>query len=285
MSRRVPSRLMPRTKLPVRTRANSDKHDLYERSVQCSEAELEFVDDTYKKIRGKRASSLREDFCGTAATACEWVRLRKTNTAVGVDLDGPTLASGTKRHIAKLTDEQKKRITLQQRNVLHPTGPGVGVDTVLAMNFSYWIFMSRESILAYFKAVHKSLAKDGVFFCDHYGGSDSYLEIKERRRIGGTRRGFTYVWDQNSYNPLTGIKTNYIHFEFKKGPAWKKAFTYTWRLWSLVEIRELLADAGFKNITVYWEGDDGHGSGDGVFKKTVRGEACRCYIAYISAEK
>ncbi|MGH7243717.1 MAG: class I SAM-dependent methyltransferase [Phycisphaerales bacterium] len=276
---------MPRTKLPVRTRANSDKHDLYELAVQCTEAEIEFVDNTYAKIRGRRAKRLREDFCGTAATTCEWIRLRNTNVGVGVDLDGPTLANGKKRHVAKLSDEQKTRITLQQRNVLSPTGPGVGVDMVLAMNFSYWIFDTREVLGSYFKAVHRSLAKDGILFLDHYGGSDSYLEIKERRRIGGTRRGFTYIWDQASYNPITNKKTNYIHFEFKKGPAWKKAFEYTWRLWSLVEIRELLEEAGFKNVTVYWEGDDGHGGGDGIFKKTTRGEACRCYIAYISAER
>lgn len=276
---------MPRTKLPIRTRANSDKHDLYELSVQCPEAEIEFVDTTFRKIRGRRATSFREDFCGTAASACEWVRLRDANTAVGVDLDGPTLANGVKRHISKLNDDQKKRITLQQRNVLHPTGPGVGVDVVVAMNFSYWIFKTRELMLSYFKAVRKSLVADGVLFMDHYGGADSYLEIKERRRIGGVRRGFTYIWDQAYYNPITNEKTNHIHFEFKKGPAWKKAFTYTWRLWSLIEIRELLTEAGFKNVTVYWEGDDGRGGGDGIFKKTVRGEACRCYIAYISAEK
>ncbi len=276
---------MPRTRLPILTRANSDKHDLYERAVQCSEAEIEFVDTTYKKIRGKPATHLREDFCGTAATACEWVRLRKTNRAVGVDLHGPTLANGRKRHVSKLTAEQQKRLTLQQRNVLNPAGPGLGVDAVLAMNFSYWIFKTREALLDYFKTVHRSLGPKGVFFLDHYGGADSYLEIKERRRIGGPRRGFTYVWDQASYNPVTGEKTNYIHFEFKKGPAWKRAFTYNWRLWSLVELRELLNEAGFRNVTVFWEGDDGKGGGNGIFRKTTRGEACRCYICYLSAEK
>lgn len=274
---------MPRTKKPILTRANADKHDLYERAVQCSEAEIEFVDKTYRKIRGKRAVVVREDFCGTAATACEWVKMRKENRAVGIDLDGPTLANGKKRHGSKLTDEQRARLTLMQRNVLEPTGAAVGADVVLAMNFSYWIFRTRQELGAYFRSVWKSLAEDGVFFLDHYGGGDSYLEIKERRRIGGPRRGFTYVWDQSHYNPLTGEKINHIHFEFHKGPAWKRAFTYHWRLWSLVEVRELLREAGFRDVKVYWEGDDGKGSGDGIFRETTRGEACRCYIAYIAA--
>lgn len=274
---------MPRTKKPILTRANSDKHDLYERAVQCSEAEIEFVDKTYKKIRGKRAVLLREDFCGTAATACEWVKLRKENRAVGIDLDGPTLANGKKRHVSKLAAEQQDRLVLMQRNVLNPAGAAVGADAVLAMNFSYWIFRTRQELGDYFRSVWKSLAKDGVFFLDHYGGGDSYLEIKERRRIGGPRQGFTYVWDQSHYNPLTAEKINHIHFEFHKGPAWKKAFTYHWRLWSLVEVRELLREAGFRDVKVYWEGDDGKGSGDGNFRETTRGEACRCYIAYIAA--
>lgn len=279
---------MPR--LPILTRANADKHDLYERAVQSPEAEIDFVDATYRKIKGKKAALLREDFCGTAASACEWVRRRKTNRAIGLDLDAPTLANGMQRHVATLTPEAQTRIELLKRNVLEPGAASVRAlggspQIVLAMNFSYWIFKTRDVLRGYFEAVHRSLAKDGVFFLDHYGGSDAYDEVKERRRIGGPRRGFTYVWDQASYNPITGEKTNHIHFEFRKGPPMMRAFTYHWRLWSLVEVQELLREAGFRNVSVYWEGDDENGGGNGIFRKTTKGEACRCYIAYISAER
>ena len=86
-------------------------------------------------------------------------------------------------------------------------------------------------------------------------------------------------------HPITGEKTNHIHFEFRKGPPMMRAFTYHWRLWSLVEVQELLREAGFRNVSVYWEGDDEKGGGNGIFRKTTKGEACRCYIAYISAER
>jgi hypothetical protein len=276
---------MARTRRPILTRANADKHDLYERAVQSPDAEIEFVDRTYRKLRGRSATLLREDFCGTAASACEWVRTRKSNRAVAVDLDRATLDNGVRRHVSRLTPEQQSRLTLLCRDVRKPSGAALGVDIVLAMNFSYWVFKTRDALRGYFQTVRKSLTSRGIFFLDHYGGSDSYLEITERRRIGGPRRGFVYVWDQARYNPLTAEKTNHIHFEFHRGPAWRRAFTYDWRLWSLVEVRELLAESGFRKVTVFWEGDDGKGSGNGIFRATERGEACRCYIAYICAEK
>ena len=51
----------------------ADKHVLYEDAVQCVEAEIDFVDDTFKKLRNRSARSLREDFCGTNNSSCEWV--------------------------------------------------------------------------------------------------------------------------------------------------------------------------------------------------------------------
>ena len=49
--------------------ARADRHQLYERSVQNVEAEIDFVDETYRSLRGRRARLLREDFCGTAGAA------------------------------------------------------------------------------------------------------------------------------------------------------------------------------------------------------------------------
>jgi len=45
---------------------SADHHALYEASVQCAETEIDFVDQTFRELRGWRARSLREDFCGTA---------------------------------------------------------------------------------------------------------------------------------------------------------------------------------------------------------------------------
>jgi hypothetical protein len=92
-----------------------------------------------------------------------------------------------------------------------------------------------------------------------------------------------YEWDQAEYNPITGDKVCHIHFEFKDGSRMERAFTYRWRLWTLPELREILGEAGFRTVTVYWEGNDGKGGGNGVFSPKKSGDADASFICYIVA--
>ena len=155
----------------------ADKHVLYEEAVQCTEAEIDFVDETFEAVRGRKAALIREDFCGTANSSCEWVRRRSSNRAIGVDLDADVQAWGKKTHIKKLDKDQKERIELILADVLEvETEP---VDAVLAMNFSYWIFKQRATLKRYFQRIHDVLADDGVFFLDCFGGYESFKEMKE----------------------------------------------------------------------------------------------------------
>ena len=278
-------------KKPPLTAVTADKHELYEAAVQNVEAEIDFVDATFRKIRGRKAETLREDFCGTANTSCEWVRRRRSNRAVGLDIDGPTLDWGLRNKVAELKPEQRERVRLLQRDVLDP-GDAVGVDCVLAMNFSYWLFHERASLLRYFRSVRESLGNDGIFFQDFYGGSDAMKETEERRKCKLPGKGaYTYVWDQHEYDPISGRVDCRIHFEFKDGTKKRNAFKYDWRLWTLPELRELLAEAGFGSTTIYWEGDelddDGEptGEGNGVFKPAKRGHADDAFICYIVSER
>ncbi|MEM9660831.1 MAG: class I SAM-dependent methyltransferase [Planctomycetota bacterium] len=172
------------------TAATADRHELYQLSVQNVESEIDFVDATYSALRGRPASRLREDFAGTANSACEWVRRRETNSAVAVDLDEPTLEWGRTHNLSKLDDTQRDRIHLACADVREPGPQGQNADIVLAMNFSYWIFESRETLRAYFASVRESLDEQGVFFLDFYGGSEAMTETKENRKIN---RHLTYV--------------------------------------------------------------------------------------------
>ena len=115
----------------------SDWRMLYGDAVQCVEAEIDFIDDTYRQLRRRKAKWLREDFCGTANTSCEWVRRRRTNHGIGVDLDADVQQWGYEHHIAELTAKARKRIKLINANVMDVSC--APVDIVLAMNFSYWI--------------------------------------------------------------------------------------------------------------------------------------------------
>ena len=88
----------------------ADKHELYEASVQNVEEECEFVSGRYQEIRGRPALSFREDFCGTASAACEWVRQSDKHTAIGVDIDSEVLAWGERHRLSKLTAEQRQHL-------------------------------------------------------------------------------------------------------------------------------------------------------------------------------
>ena len=155
------------------------------------------------------------------------------------------------------------------------------VDIVGAFNFSYWIFKTRTEMRDYFSRVRESLHEDGVFFLDAYGGSEAYETMKEKTKC----EGFTYVWHQAKYEPVTGRTVCHISFRFPDGSRIKKAFSYDWRLWSLPELRELLEEAGFASVRVYWEGEDEDGEGNGEFYEEATGEADPAWIAYLVAEK
>ncbi len=265
--------------------SNANIHELYQLSVQNVEAEIDFVDETFTQIRGRDAVTLREDFCGTGNTSAEWVRRRDTNTAIGLDLDQPTLDYGHENHVKNLDSSAQSRIQLLNRNVLNP-GDADGSDCVLAMNFSYWLFKTRDQLREYFVAVRESLGPDGVFFLDHYGGSEAMSETKEAKKIDdGPGRKFTYIWEQKQFNPITGDMECRIHFKFPDKTKIKDAFSYSWRLWSMPEIRELLTEAGFANVVVYWEGEDedDEGEGNGEYEPTLEGTADPAFISYIVA--
>jgi cyclopropane fatty-acyl-phospholipid synthase-like methyltransferase len=256
----------------------ADRHVYYENSVQCVESEIDFVDATFTKLRRRKAKSLREDFCGTTNTSCEWIKRRNTNTAISVDLDDEVLQWGKKNKISKLSNEQAKRITVINDNVLTiKTEP---VEILLAMNFSYWLLKERKLTIEYFKTVYDALVEDGIFFLDAYGGYEAFQELKEKSKY----KNFTYIWEQYRYNPITGIAINHIHFKFKDGSKMMNAFSYEWRVWTLPEILEMLTEAGFKP-TVYWEQADENGEGNGEFIPETEGDADAGWIAYIVAEK
>jgi SAM-dependent methyltransferase len=263
--------------------ALADRHRLYELAVQSPETEIDFVDRTYRRLRGRGARWLREDFCGTGAVARAWVRRCRLHHALAVDLDPEVLEWGRRRTQDGLTAGQRRRLELVEQDVLAVrSGP---MDVVLALNFSYWLLRGRQALKDYFRKVRAALAPGGVFFLDAYGGYDSYRVMTEERLVEDPALGaFTYIWDQAAYDPVTGRLLCHIHFAFPDGSRLERAFSYDWRLWSLPEIRELLAEAGFSRVTVYWQGWDADGKPDGHFVPVERGEPDAGWIAYLTAE-
>lgn len=262
------------------TAANADRHELYERSVQAVDAEIDFVDETFTALRGRQAARLREDFCGTGNTSCEWVRRRPGNYAVGVDLDTEVMAWGRQHHVANLAGDASERVALVEGNVL--SADVIDQDIVLAMNFSYMVFKERPVLRDYFSRVRESLNDDGIFFLDAFGGYDAFRVVKEHTEYDD----FRYTWHQAAYNPITGDMRCHIHFKFNDGSQLKRAFSYEWRMWTLPEIREILSEAGFAKVTVYWQGwDENEEEADGEFCPATEAEPDAGWICYIVAER
>jgi len=223
----------------------ADRHHLYQEAVQNPEFELDFIDTTFKDMRGRRAHTMREDFCGTAISSVEWIRRHKANTAVAVDFDPEVLAWGKEHNVSRLNDEQKQRLTLIEDDVRDVTTEKV--DVIQAYNFSYWFFQERAVMLKYFSSVREALVDDGLLFLDVFGGSECYQTQKEKRKVDG----FKYIWDQAEFNSITNELKCHIHFHFPDKSKMKKAFSYTWRVWGARELREILLEAGFSEATVF----------------------------------
>ena len=256
----------------------ADKYDCYQKSVQEPDAEIPVIRRIFRKHRGRAPHSLREDFCGTAAMTCAWIRDHSENTAVGIDLDPECLAWGAKHNVGALSPDQQARVKLIEGNVLD-----VGhepVDVTLAFNFSYFLFRTRPEMLRYLKSARATLGSDGILFLDAYGG----VEAQQPKIVRRACAGFTYVWEQRSFDPIHNWGQNFIHYEFPDGSAIRRAFRYDWRIWSIPELREILADAGFSQTEVYWEGTDQRtGRGNDVFVRRERAEADPAWIAYVAA--
>ncbi|WP_462319970.1 class I SAM-dependent methyltransferase [Halochromatium sp.] len=273
-----------------------DRYALYERAVQCPEAEVDFVAQTFLERRGRPARSLIEDFCGTAAVCHEWVLRHPENRALGVDNDPGVLAYAREHRLSRLSDDQRARLRLLEADVtevgsaqptMDPAKPrgSEPTDLILAMNFSWWLITERSELLRYFGRVRERLAADGLFMLDAYGGYDAFRVITEERSIeDDVEPPFTYIWDQTDYNPISGLMECAIHFQFQDGSRIDNAFRYRWRLWTLPELQEILTDAGFRHLRIYWQGWDDDGEPDGCFKPVTRADADAGWICYLSAE-
>ena len=262
----------------------ADKHQLYQWSVQSPGVDIEFFTDEFVRHRGRKPMRLREDFCGTAHMSTEWCKTDRQRTALGVDLDGPTLAYGRKHNLGP-AGEAGTRVKLAQADVRETRF--AKVDLTLAMNFSYCVFKTREELQGYFAAAHKGLVKDGVLALEVYGGTESMSTLTEEREVRG---GATYIWEQEKFSPISHHTLCHISWRFKDKSQLHRAFTYDWRLWTLPEMQELMLAAGFKSVKLYFErvaGEEGDEflTGTGEFIEHTEIENQEAFLAYVLALK
>jgi hypothetical protein len=257
----------------------ADKHALYQVSVQSPGVDIEFFEEQFTKYRGRKPLKMREDFCGTALMSTVWCQSDPERTALGVDLDGPTLAYGREHNIDPAGPDVAKRVKLAQADVRETRF--AKVDLTLAMNFSYCVFHTRDQLGEYFTAACTGLVRDGMLALEVYGGTESMSILEEERAV----RGATYIWEQAKFDAFSHDFQCYIHFMFPDGSKIYRAFSYDWRLWMAPELRDILLEAGFSKVHFYWEKTDAKGEGTGVFYEPDYVENQEIWWTYLAAER
>ncbi len=262
----------------------ADPHVLYEKSVQSPDFDLPFFAEYFENYTGRPLRLLREDFCGTAALSAHFVTQHPENHAIGVDLDWPTLNWGMKHHVSLLPVDQQNRLTLIHGNVLdHHSSQ---VQLAVALNFSYMIFKDRPTLRQYFKRAKESLQPGGMYILDIWGGSESQVLQEEPRDIDNPEDDgigdFTFIWDQDAFDPTTYFCTMRMHFTFQDDSEMRNAFVYDWRMWTMPEVMELMNEAGFRDVHFLWEGTNRKtNEGTGTYHRVEKGEADLAWVTYI----
>lgn len=259
----------------------ADRFELYTRAVQAPEVDVAFLSKVYRKHFRKTPKRLREDFCGTGAVAAEWVKRGKGREAFGVDLDKPTLDWGRARYGRRLPPKLQDRLHYVHADVRDSGVPPV--DVICAQNFSYFVFKHRAELLDYFQRAFFGLAENGLFMVDLFGG---YESIEDEREDETDHGDFRYGWEQHRYDPINAYGIYKIHFRFPDGSELEDAFVYDWRMWTLPEVREVMAEAGFHKVVVFWEDEDETtGQGLGTFSPKTVGTCDPSWNAYVVGVK
>lgn len=234
------------TKQDTTLASTADKHACYQEAVQCPRKEVRNLQNIYLELRNEQRQVerrapllLREDFCGTAILCKAWAELGVEREAIGVDLDEGVLAYGRRMH-------GHERVELVHGNVLS-VEVSRRADIVAALNYGVCYFHRRSELIDYLRRSFKAAADDGIFVCDVFGGLSATKAAAFRRQCSS----FVYTFEQTPCNPLTNRCHCHIHFAFPDGTALRRAFSYEFRVWSLVELREALLEVGFRSCHLW----------------------------------
>lgn len=262
-----------------------DRHALYEVAVQGPDWDLDFLERVARRHSGRVPRRFREDFCSTAALATSWAQRHPGNEAWAVDLDPEPLA-WAKRNRLPYARGVEGRVHLVRSDVRRPQRPLV--DVACALNFSWWVFHARADLVAYLRAARASLRPRGTLVMNLFGGTRAERTLVERTRKaagngpdGTMHPGFTYIWDQASFDAVSRRLLAHIHFELRDGRRVARAFTYDWRMWTLPELRECAEEAGFRTVEIWTEGWTANKrTHNGVLYPRTTLDNDDCWIAY-----
>ncbi len=217
------------------------KHELYEACVQSPKDLVPLL----RAIHGNAPRVLGEDFAGTGALSRLWCEAVPDGSAIAVDHDADTLALAEARRVRTIVGDVRTATTPKDR-----------ADVIFVGNFSIGELHTRADLVAYLAQCRSRLGAGGVFVCDIYGGDSAFLTGHVHRPHPGPEGStIRYTWEQRAADPTTGMVTNALHFRVEQAGTIHQeehdAFVYHWRLWSIPELRDAMAEAGFERTEVY----------------------------------
>lgn len=263
----------------VSTNDIPSKFSLYQQSVQSPKGDISYLQKFFLMYVGGRVPlHFQEDFCGTALLSTEWLHSDARRTAIGLDLDVEALDWCMENNVNKVGADVSSRIFLFHGNVLQPLEAKLvnattqnlmqnvtlgdsendpdhklmkdfqfpARDIVCAFNYSCCCLHTRQELVSYFKHALSALnKKGGIFVMDLYGGASAEHELRIQRKFPN----FTYVWEQAEFDIIKRKTRISLHFNLHK-PQRKirHAFSYSWRLWSLPEVKDCMEEAGFQSV-------------------------------------
>ncbi|KAL0390000.1 UNVERIFIED_CONTAM: hypothetical protein Scaly_0357100 [Sesamum calycinum] len=223
------------------------KFALYQQSVQSPKGDISYLQKFFLMYVGGRAPlHLQEDFCGTALLSVEWLHSDARRTAVGLDLDVEALNWCMESNVNRIGADVCSRISLFHGNVLQPLesklvnfSPDESMqnmtlrdnegDSVTGMNSSPGSTKTERRYI-----------RDGFIW-----GTSSEGMLRLQRRFPN----FTYVWEQAEFDIIQRKTRISLHFNLhKQHRKLRHAFSYSWRLWSLPEVKDCLEEAGFRSV-------------------------------------
>ena len=182
------------------------------------------------------------------------------------------------------TRRQRRRRNRRRRKEAGEPLPGLYLAPHLVTTAN--LFFGFFAIVQAF-AGKPDLAAGGIMVMDMMGGGECYEEDhRDVRTIKKGKHGFKYVWTQDTFNPINHDARFTIGFKFKDGSRLDEAFVYEWRFWTIPEVREMLAEAGFASSHVYWEVDHETGDGEaGQWERREDAPSDPSWVCYLVAVK
>ncbi|TPX69270.1 hypothetical protein SpCBS45565_g02601 [Spizellomyces sp. 'palustris'] len=234
-----------------------DRHRCYMEAVQLPSAEVHNLVNLYSELRSEssaprhRPTILREDFCGTAILCREWCKGSVEHEAWGVDLDPNVIKYAKERTLGSDGGPESERVNVVVGNVLSDrnTLSVPKVDIIAGLNYGINYFKKRPDLMVYLRNCREGLADGGTLIVDLFGGatvSSTGGRLFERRYSD-----FTYYFEQKPYDALTNTSKVHLHFRFDDGSWLKNAWTYDFRAYTIIEIREAMMEAGFRSTHVW----------------------------------